>query len=273
MNMMNFKAFALKGELDLNKLATSLQISRRYRWEEPMLLNPVTLTPVNLSENEQPVVYFFYFGGVVFVNCSEDIISRLFSELGKVSELFKSFLQLRYMDDYALKQLEGEEPVITNDYASIPYLDRMFVDITCFVIAKSVALDQLEDRIDTVLDEVGGLIDQLRQGKVNITDKKLAKLAASILSFKFTSISNIMVLDKPEITWDNPDADNLYRTMANLFELSQRFQEIKHKSDTLKDVLEVFTGLSHEKRSTRLEWVIIILIFIEILLSIFSKNH
>lgn len=273
MEALNFKAFALKGELDLNKLAASLEITRRYRWEEPMLLNPVTLTSVVAPDKEQPVVYFYYFGGIVFVNCSEDVMSRMFSELGKVSELFRCFLQLRYMDDYALKQVNTEKPVITNDFATMPSLDQVFVDIICFVIAKSVALDQIEDRIDMVLDDVESLIEQLHQGKVGITDEKLAKLAASIITFKYASISYIMVLDKPEVTWDNPEADSLYRTMANLFELSQRYQEIKHKSDTLKDVLEVFTGLSHAKRSTRLEWIIIALIFFEILLSLFWKYN
>ncbi len=271
MDILNFKAFAFSGELDLNKLAVTLGISRRYRWEEPMLLNPVTLTPVEESVKEQLMVHLYYFGGIVFVNCSEDVISRFFSEMTKIYDLFRGIQQLRYKDDYALKRGNTGETVITNDYAVMPELDQVFVDIICFVIAKSVALDQIEDKIDTVLDDVEGLIEQLKLGKLRITDEKLAKLAATILTFKYASISYIMVLDKPEVTWDNPEADRLYGTMANLFELSQRFQEIKHKSDTLKDVLEVVTGLSHAERSTRLEWIIIGLIFFEILLSLFWK--
>ncbi len=272
MESLNFKAFALNGELDLNKLASSLNISKRYRWEEPMLLNPVTFTPVESPEKNELKVYLYYFGGIVFVNCSEDVISRVFGQLGKVSDLFRGAMQLRYKDDYALKKGDTDKTDITNDFAVMPSLDQVFVDIICFVIAKSVALDQIEDRIDTVLDEVEELIEQLNKGKLKISDHKLAKLASSILTFKYASISYIMVLDKPEVTWDNPEADRLYGTMANLFELSQRFQEIKHKSDTLKDVLEVVTGLSHAQRSTRLEWIIIILIFVEILLSLFWKH-
>lgn len=75
-----------------------------------------------------------------------------------------------------------------------------------------------------------------------------------------------MVLDKPDITWDNPEADRLYTTMAGLFELSQRYLEIKHKSETLLDMTSVFTDLSHARRAARLEWIIIILIAIEIVI-------
>lgn len=57
--------------------------------------------------------------------------------------------------------------------------------------------------------------------------------------------------------------------------LQQRYQEIKHKSETLLDVTDVFSSLSHARRAARLEWIIIILIAIEIfiyLLEIFRKQ-
>jgi uncharacterized Rmd1/YagE family protein len=75
-----------------------------------------------------------------------------------------------------------------------------------------------------------------------------------------------MFLDKPDITWDNDDLDLLYSRMANLFELRQRYQEIRVKSETLMDITAVFTGLSHARRATRLEWIIIILIALEIVI-------
>jgi uncharacterized Rmd1/YagE family protein len=121
-----------------------------------------------------------------------------------------------------------------------------------------------------VLDEMEDVIQLLEQGKLAIPDRKLARLASSILNFKYKSIAHIMVLDKPDITWDNEDLDRLYGRMANLFELSQRYHEIRTKSETLMDITEVFTGLSHARRSARLEWIIIILIAVEIVLYLFG---
>jgi hypothetical protein len=45
--------------------------------------------------------------------------------------------------------------------------------------------------------------------------------------------------------------------MAGLFELNQRYLEIKHKSETLLDMTDVFSSLSNARRSARLEWIII----------------
>ena len=265
-----FNAFALSGELELNRLGSHLGAVRKYRWEEPMLLNPVTLQPLTGERAEEQQVYLYYFGGVVFLNCTDDIIRDFSREIGKITDSFKGFPNLKYQEHYSLRIEEGGALAITNDYAVMPRYERAFIDIVAFVIAKSVALERIEEQVDMVLDEMEGVIALLDQGKLSIPDKRLANLASKILNFKYRSIAYIMVLDKPEITWENQEADRFYMTMANLFELSQRYHEIKHKSETLMDITEVFSSLSHARRASRLEWIIIALIFIEIVIYLFQ---
>ncbi len=264
MHIFTFKAFAFGGELDLNRLALKLGITRKYRWEEPMKLNPVTFALSAGNDTER--VYLYYFGGVVFLNCSGDMITRFLDSIPQYAESLKGQPQLPYREEYRLEIDPERKSVIANDYTVMPSFNLAFMDIICFVIAKSVALERIEERIDVVFDEVESLIGNLGRGKLELPDRDMARLASSILSFKFTSIAHIMVLDKPDITWDNPEADRLYTTMAGLFELNQRYLEIKHKSETLLDMTGVFTSLSHARRSARLEWIIIILIAIEIVL-------
>lgn len=272
MELFTFKAFAFGGELDLNRLAAKLGMNRKYRWEEPMKLNPVTFALSARNDSEQ--VYLYYFGGVVFLNCSADIIARFLDTIPQYAESLKKQTQLPYREEYRLEIDPAKKSIIANDCTVMPAFNMAFMDIICFVIAKSVALERIEERIDVVFDEVEGLISNLDRGKLELPDRDMARLASSILSFKFTSIAHIMVLDKPDITWENPEADRLYTTMAGLFELNQRYLEIKHKSETLLDMTGVFTGLSHARRAARLEWIIIVLIAIEIalyLLEMFRK--
>ncbi len=259
-----FKAFAFGGELDLNRLAQKLGITRKYRWEEPMILNPVTFALATGNDTEW--VYLYYFGGVVFLNCSGDMIVRFLDSIPQYADSLKGQIQLPYREEYRLEIDAEREPAIANNCAIMPRYNLAFLDIICFVIAKSVALERIEERIDVVFDEVEGLIANLGRGKLELPDRDMARLASSILSFKFTSIAHIMVLDKPDITWDNAEADRLYTTMAALFELNQRYLEIKHKSETLLDMTDVFSGLSNARRSARLEWIIIVLIAIEIVI-------
>src|SRR6266567_4826510 len=206
-----FTAFVIAGELDLNRLAPQLGIIRKYRWEEPMLLHPVTFKPLGSDSSEEQQVYLYYFGGVVFLNCIDSVIRDFSRDMEKISDAFKGFPNVKYEEHYSLRVEEGGTQAITNNYAVMPRYDRAFIDIVAFV----------------------------------------------------------MVLDKPDITWENQEADRLYMIMANLFELNQRYQEIKHKSETLMDITGVFTSLSHARRASQLEWIIIALIFIEIVIYLF----
>ena len=273
MGTYSFNAFAFGGELDLNRLAIVLGIALKYRWEEPMKLNPVTFTPAMDGDSER--VYLFYFGCAVFLNCSSDIIARFLDGINRYTEVVKIPPQLAFREEYQLEIDAGREAAITNDYAVMQNYNQAFTDIICFVIAKSVALERIEERVDAVFDEVEVLIANLGKGTLEFPDRVMAKLASSILGFKFTSIAHIMVLDKPDITWNDPEADRLYLTMAHLFELDPRYQEIKHKSETLLDMTDVFSNISHARRSARLEWIIIVLIVIEIFLFILemSRHH
>lgn len=264
MRTFSFNAFAFGGELDLNRLAVVLGISRKYRWEESMKLNPVTFAPA--MEEDAESVHLFYFGCVVFLNCTGAVVARFLDGIKQYGDAVKIPPQLAFREGYKLEIDVEREAAITNDYAVMQNYKQAFIDIICFVIAKSVALERIEERVDAVFDEVEVLIANLGKGALELPDRDMARLASSILSFKFTSIAHIMVLDKPEITWDDPEADRLYLTMARLFELNQRYQEIKHKSETLLDMADVFSNLSHARRAARLEWIIIILIVIEIIL-------
>jgi uncharacterized Rmd1/YagE family protein len=266
----DFTAYALDGELDLNRLASELGIPRKYRWEEPMILRPEDLGLLSTERSETRQVYLYYFGGIIFLNCPEDIMRNFFRKMGEISDGVKDYRNIASRDNYSLEISSGAKALITNDYAVMPQYDPAFIDIICFVIAKSVALERIEEKVDQVLDEMEGFIGLLGRGKLGIPDKRLARLASTILGFKYRSLSHVMVLDKPDVTWDNQEADRLYLTMANLFELSQRYSEIRHKSETLMDITEVFSSLSHARRAARLELAIIILIIIEIIIYVFE---
>ncbi len=268
--MISFAAFALPGELDLDRLAANLGHPRRYRWEEPMILDQAGLIPLSGDQGTRKRIYLYFFGGVVFINCTPEEVTAVFRKLADHAEGFKSLPPERYRDDYRLREGGQGSPEISNDAANLPGHDPDYVDIICFVIAKSVALERIEERVDQVLDDMETVIGLLEQGKLGISDRRLAKLAASVLTYKYRSLAHVMVLDKPEITWTNPEADRLYLTLANLFELNQRYHEIKHKGETLLDITEVFASLSHARRASRLEWIIIVLIAIEIVIYLFE---
>ncbi len=264
MENFTFTAHAMAGEIDLNRLAVSLGAGRKLSWEEPLVVTPAPLEIYRGEKFASGRVYLYYFGAVVFFNCSDVDIDSFYRSIGKLSDAVRKPKDNTLTEQFSLL-VDGTAGVsVSNDGAVMPACRPVYVDIISSTLAKSVALEQIETLLDSVFDRTEEIISRLERGELAVQDSQLAKTASSILNFKFRSISHIMILDKPDITWEVEEADKLYTTLANLFELRHRYNQIRHKSDTLLDINAVFTGLSHARRSARLEWVIIILIAIEI---------
>lgn len=266
MNDSVFNAYAHDGEIDLNRIAAGLKIGKKCKWEDPLVLTPLTLELYDGKAFAAQRVYLYYFGAAVFFNCPDDLIAQFYRNIAQSIDPLKIPRSKVYRENYSLQIRDGEKTAVTNDCAIMQGEEPVYVDIIAYTLAKSVALEQVEARVEIVFDTMEEIIAKLDRGQLAVPDRELARTAATILNFKYRSLSHIMILDKPDVTWDIEEADRFYSTLANFFELNQRYSQIKHKSDTLLDITEVFTGLSHARRSARLEWIIIILIAIEIAL-------
>lgn len=264
-----FKAIVLSNEINLNKIAQHFGINRKFKWEEFLLLTSSELQGI-VGQTNNKMVYLFHFGSIVFLNFQHHEIMDVINYMQKIEVAIHHSNIFKYADDYKI-EINPEEPIgINNEYMVTEQQAEYQLDIVSTILAKSVALDKIEMDISYVLDEIEEVVNNLHQGKLAVSDEKLAKMSASILGFKLSTISYIMLLDKPAITWDNENASMLFDELTKLFELDERYDKNRHKIDTLMDITEVFSGLAHAKRGTRLEWVIIILIGIEIFLLLFD---
>jgi len=261
----NFKAVALTNEISINKIASHFGIKHKFRWEESLRLDGDELKGI-VHESIDKAIYIFPFGSIVFVNCEYHEIMDIIHYLGRTEKGLAQISTLEFYDDYKIEISPEEEPAINNDHMITSSEQSFQREIVSTVLAKSVALDRLEIDIDKLLDEIEDIVTYLQRGYLTISDKKLAKMSARILGFRLSTISYIMLLDKPEITWMNEEAEILFDKLSPLFELTDRGENIRLKSEMLMDITKVFTELGHAKRGNRLEWGIIILIIIEIIL-------
>ncbi|MDF2840533.1 MAG: hypothetical protein K0Q99_1305 [Clostridia bacterium] len=262
------KVFSLCNEIGLNKLAAHFGINRKFKWEEHLTLDAKQLTGI-LKTTENKLVKVFSFGSVVFINMEHHEIVDTVNYLKKIEKSLQS-ASFKYQDDYTIV-VNDEEPSIHFEYFNVNSYEDYHLNMLSVVLAKSVALERVEESLDNLLDEIEEIIAKLEQGKLGISDKKLSKTVATILRFKFDIISYLMLLDKPAITWVNQESENLYIELAELFELKARYDTIKGKSETLMGITEVFTTMTYQKRGNILEWMIIILITIELVIALAER--
>lgn len=268
--MLDFTGFAFDCEIDVNRMGEMLGLGRRLSWEEPLILDPETAKPEGPGAFGRPLLYVYSFGSAVFVNCTPEQTAAFFRMKSPVVELLGSPRNPVLRERYALRVDPSSPLVVTNETVMVPAADPVYPGIVAFALAKSVGLERIEERLDQLLDRMEGLMKRLSTGSFALSDRELAGYAASILEFRYRSISDLMILEPPDITWDVEEADRLYRSLAALFEFPHRFGLIRQKTDTLLDITDVFTTLAHARRSARLEWIIIVLIAVEILLFLYE---
>lgn len=262
-----FKAVVVAKEMNLTQIATHFGNNRKIKWEEALRLRGEQLQGI-VAAPEGKMVYIFHFGSAVFINFAHHEIVDFINYLTKVDSNLKGDISFRYIDDYQLEVNLNEPPALNNDLMVTDKQDDYQFEIVATVLAKSVSLEMIEFEVGRLLDEIEVVVNHLYHGRLGVSDEKLAKMSASFLSFKLDTISYIMLLDKPDITWVNEEASSLYDELSTLFELDDRYEKVEQKMGTLKDITEVFSGLAHAKRGNRLEWAVIILIAIEIVISL-----
>ena len=85
-----------------------------------------------------------------------------------------------------------------------------------------------------------------------------------ILSLKNKIAGNLYIFDSPEETWEDENLNKLDIGLKKTFDLQSRFRDIQEGLQIVKDNLEMFKDLLQYRNSVILDWVIIILIFLEV---------
>lgn len=270
MEPITFKAFAITNEIDLNKIAIHCGIPKKFTWEEPLILRSTMLNKFlyqKVDETQQILV--FSFGSIVFINNKgNDVIKEFLSFVHS----FEPEIDLRkfelYTDDYSLHLGESEKIELTDKYVIVPQYEEFYPELISTVLAKSVALEKTEEQLGNIHDKLENMIDRLEKGKLRIGNKELARTTAKIVRHEYNTLSYIMILDKPDITWTSSTAGEFYDNMFDFFELNDRYKILKSKTEILYNIMDGFSNISHSIRGLFVEWIIVTLIVFEIVLTL-----
>lgn len=270
MRDLTFKAFAITHEIDLNKIAVHCGIPKKFTWEEPLILKGEILKSILYKNvDESQMVLIFSFGSIVFINHSTpNEVTALLNYLHSFEPDIDVKDTDRYTDDYSLHIKETESIELTDEYVVVPKYESYYPELISTVLAKSVALEKTEEQLGQINDKLETMIDRLEKGKLRIGNKELARTTAKIVRHEYNTLAYIMILDKPDITWTSSTAGEFYDKMLEFFELNDRYKILKSKTEILYNIMDGFSTISHSIRGLFVEWIIVILILFEIVLSL-----
>jgi len=251
-------ALLVANQLDLKGIKTFLE------------LKPVADSLYELFYQFGPDKYQYYFnyGVVVFSNHSDEEIKIA---IKTISPYLKNPSTNWLRDDHEIALNEGEMSFEFNQVV-VSRLDAKVFRVAMFNIAQSVALDHYHGVTETLLTEIRGFTNYLESsGKLSISRKNMLKFIGKALNTQNDIADNIYIFDAPELVWDDEYLDKLHKGLMKHFDLRVRFSEIEYTLRIIEDNLSVFREITHQRESNTLEWIIIILILVEVFDLIISK--
>jgi len=219
-------------------------------------------------EHPNRYLYVFDYGVVVFANY--DAVAK--SEFVKfIKNYATTLVNLDLSEEYRIETDEKTQKVtVKNNYVTVPQIDPSILRIVMLNIGQSVALDYYEVLTDELIASSKHYILELeRRGKLSISKTNLLKYIGKVLNIKNSIVDNLYILDDPNLVWDNEDLNLLNRHLKANFDINTRFKDLDYRLQIVEDNLTLFTDVLNVRESSRLEWVVIILIALEIVMAFF----
>jgi required for meiotic nuclear division protein 1 len=215
-------------------------------------------------DDKQRFIHVFGHGVVVFVGYE---IAEKNEFIKFLSQFSQGHINTDVNEDFTI-HLDAtiRKPIVKNNSITLSHLEYDTIRIITLNVAQSVSLDYYDSLSLEMLKSSKKHIDELEQfGKVKISKKNLLKLIGKIKNIKNSIIDNLYILDDPNIVWDNEELEKINKQLKETFDINPRFKDLDYRLRIVEENLVLFTDLLQHRESSRLEWIIIILILVEIL--------
>ncbi len=213
--------------------------------------------------------YFTNYGVTAFTGYKEAEINQTIKSLEAYQ---KNPLPNWLRDDFDISVKPGNDIAFEFDRVILGNLDAKVIRITMLNLAQSVAIDYFLSVTENLLAEVKGFTTRLEtMGKLRISRKNMLKFLGKALNTQNDVAENIYIFDAPDVVWDDFFLDKLHQGLSKHFDLRMRFSELEYTIRIIEDNLKVFRDIYHQRESSLLELIIIILILVEIFDLFISK--
>ncbi|MGH2612885.1 MAG: RMD1 family protein [Rhabdochlamydiaceae bacterium] len=215
-----------------------------------------------LKEDRKPKGDIFYlsYGCVVLWGFSEEEEHAI---LGSLKEFEKDPMPKPEMDEFTY--VYDENMRIEEDEISLPTKNILTKLAISYGVAQSVKLTTFEETIQKTIDNTKHLPEDLAtKGRISMSRKGISrKMGELFIERNFINLHS-EILDTPEFFWNYPELEPYYRRTTHYLDTNKRIEILNKRLGVVHELFEILSSELNHQHSSRLEWTIIILIFIEI---------
>jgi required for meiotic nuclear division protein 1 len=213
-------------------------------------------------------IYVFKYGVVCFLNYDPIIISEFLQLIkGFCKNVFEESLSEEFQIDTNSKEYK-----VGYNKIEIPNEDTETIRLIMLNVSQSVSLDYYSELTTKLLEETNYHTQNLeKKGRLMISGTNLKKYIGKTLILKNRIAENLYIFDSPPETWEDENLNKIDLALKKTFDLQERFRNIAEGLQIVKENLELFKDILQYRNSNLLEWIVIVLIFVEVLNLFVSK--
>jgi uncharacterized Rmd1/YagE family protein len=212
--------------------------------------------------SDQGDVFYFSYGTVVMWRLTKSEEQQILSELRSFEEApvdQSEFEESRYV--------LGKIAKISKDDITLPSDNVVTKLAFSHGLAQSVKLAVFEKMIERRIESTRYAPESLaKKGRIPLSRKQLTKMMGELFLERNSINLHTDILDTPEFFWENSDLEPLYRLIAQDLDISARVTVLNKRLDIVKELFEMLSNELENRHSSSLEWIIIGLIFFEIMI-------
>lgn len=263
------KPLHLKSSLSLNTVykVLSLQLSdsidiKSFKADFSAELRYSDSSELFYKVSIEKYVYIFKYGVVCFLN-HEEQETALFIQ--KIAPFCKNFFEIKLSEEFDI-EINAKENKIGYNKIEIVHPEQEILRLIMLNVSQSVALDYYSNQTTLLLENTNRHTQHLEKtGYLNLSGKNLKKFIGKTLNLMNRITENLYIFDSPPQTWEDESLNKIDVELKKTFDLQSRYRSIYEELQITKENLNLFKDILHHRKSNVLEWIIILLILIEVL--------
>ncbi|KAL3370899.1 hypothetical protein AABB24_007762 [Solanum stoloniferum] len=227
----------------------------------------------NLSGSDCCYMVVFQYGSIVLFNVSDHEVDGY---LKIVERHASGLLPEMRKDEYEVR----EKPTLSTwmqgglDYIMLQYMNIDGIRTIGSVLGQSIALDYYVRQVDGMVAEFTDINRGMEKtGTFTMERKKLFQLVGKANSNLADVILKLGLFERSDIAWKDAKYAQIWEYLRDEFELTQRFASLDFKLKFVEHNIRFLQEILQNRKSDFLEWLIIILIGAEILISVYDIAH
>ncbi|XP_032072675.1 required for meiotic nuclear division protein 1 homolog isoform X2 [Thamnophis elegans] len=228
-------------------------------------------TEKTAKDHDLGIIFFFKEGSVVFWNIEEKTMKNIFRKLEK-HEIQPYEIALVHWENEEISYRRGEgqsklhrgEILINSELEMDDFILEKFAFSNALCLSVKLAI--WEAALDNFVESIQSIPEMLKlRKKLKLSHADVMQKIGELFALRHHINLSSDLLITPDFYWDREHLEQLYDKMHRFLSIDRRVKVVNEKLQQCTELTDLMRNHLNEKHALRLEWMIVILITIEVM--------